>query len=767
MRVTRTRRDAQADGLERWLPSSEMPLVRPPSPSARKTYYESLRGHAFALQVKRMHEEFEATSSELSAALHKPTPLATSAATTTADSGGARERPAREARRPFANWRWRRNALHASWQAREIAWLSWNRVRRSADRLLLAVAVGALKMNMTWRALKYERRRTGAAAAHTAASLALTHAARHRRRRALAVAAVSGRWHLSFWAHVAQRRFISSKCFRRWRRQMKATRSCGALRRRRALLLLQCAISLWNVAVDLWAAERGQAKILSDLAASQSELSVHQKAAWQQGEEQKRLFTDHIDKLQAELRLRHADMDEIEARNSTLELEMQKWNGRILGGSTGGGSLAANRVKKALTSPRLRRKVDNAELEVLAAQQAGSAEQRADTCQELLHRYLAKSLAHEGEVKALQHQVTRLLDKEKELYRALEMSLSSPRARVSAEGAYGRHLLAHRGEPHSKKKSGGGGGGGGGGGVDESQMSAVSSGTRHEFSGIDVFFKGEGSSSAAPTPRVGTLSHQPSLSSTGLPSVVSNRGGQGHVGMDAGGGGGSGAAGNKADDDGTGDGRADRGRGNGGARKVARLKEKKQKTPRSAVRGVGWSGVGTGGGGGGGSGGRPWVVGRILPLSTGVEDNVEGRDKGLRVRKKKKTKEIGWAVREVSAAGDRDADAAPNTLVEEESEGEESWSEDPEGELRCGGSHVEAAAPEGEGLGGEWGGGAGGRRRSGPPAGPLSAAGTVYQPVPPPIPFERSKSAGGSGQNGARARLLVDRDHGVKCNPEP
>ena len=50
------------------------------------------------------------------------------------------------------------------------------------------------------------------------------------------------------------------------------------------------------------------------------------------------------------------DMEEIEARNSTLEQEMQKWNGRIIGGG-GATNLVINRIKKALASPRVKSKV--------------------------------------------------------------------------------------------------------------------------------------------------------------------------------------------------------------------------------------------------------------------------------------------------------------------------------------------------------------------------------------------------------------------------
>ena len=77
----------------------------------------------------------------------------------------------------------------------------------------------------------------------------------------------------------------------------------------------------------------------------------------------------------------------------------------------------------------------------------------------------------------------------------------------AAEGALGRHLLAHRGEPPSKKKRGGGGGGSGG--ADESRLSATSGVSTRDLA-IDVFEKREGSSSAALTP------HQVIMSSHSL-----------------------------------------------------------------------------------------------------------------------------------------------------------------------------------------------------------------------------------------------------------
>ena len=49
---------------------------------------------------------------------------------------------------------------------------------------------------------------------------------------------------------------------------------------------------------------------------------------------------------------------------------------------------------------------------------AGSAHDRHEACQDLLNRYIAKSLAHEAEVKNLQHQLSLAQDKEKELYRS-------------------------------------------------------------------------------------------------------------------------------------------------------------------------------------------------------------------------------------------------------------------------------------------------------------------------------------------------------------
>jgi hypothetical protein len=197
-------------------------LIPPPQPlrsvstCEREKYYSSLREHHVAAEVQRSNETFNMKAVDLSNELYLSMGLS-----------GQQTSPALPRR--LANWRWRRNALHASWEAREVAWLGWNTLRRANDRLLQALVFAALRINMAWRALKFERRRTGAAAAHTAACFALVHAPRHRRKRAMAATAVTGRWHLSLWASVAQRHSICSRCFRRLRQRLRTSRCAGAL----------------------------------------------------------------------------------------------------------------------------------------------------------------------------------------------------------------------------------------------------------------------------------------------------------------------------------------------------------------------------------------------------------------------------------------------------------------------------------------------------------------------------------------------------------
>jgi hypothetical protein len=200
----------------RWIPPPQPP--RSVSPCEREKYYSSLREHHVAAEVQRSNETFNRKAVELSNELYL--------------SMGLPVQPKKQSPalpRRLANWRWRRNALHASWEAREVAWVGWNTLRRANDRLLQSMVFAALRINMAWRALKFERRRTGAAAAHTAAFLALVHAPRHRRKRAMAATAVAGRWHLSLWAGVARRHSICSRCFRRLRQRLRTSRCAGAL----------------------------------------------------------------------------------------------------------------------------------------------------------------------------------------------------------------------------------------------------------------------------------------------------------------------------------------------------------------------------------------------------------------------------------------------------------------------------------------------------------------------------------------------------------
>ena len=173
-------------------------------------------------------------------------------------------------------------------------------------------------------------------------------------------------------------------------------------------------------------------------------------------------------------------------------------------------------------------------------------------------------------------------------------------------------------------------------------------------------------------------------------------------------------------------------------------KGKKPKAFKNTVGGgggAGWAAVGFRGGGGGG---RPWVVGRILPQSAGTEDSVGDREKEIgggesRVRKKKKAKEIAWAVKEVDGGRFEGVEQSSWRVDESESE----WSGDQEGSVRQD-VELQSSGPVGSGH--------------------RHASATPFRPVPPPLPFERSKSAGvgASGQGRSRARLLLDRDCEVR-----
>ena len=198
-------------------------------------------------------------------------------------------------------------------------------------------------------------------------------------------------------------------------------------------------VSLWNVFVELCRAECRQEQVEASFTSCQAQLVVMQKLESEKSVQQHRTFIDQIHTLQMELQKRHEDMEEVETRSSNLEKEMQKWNGRIMGGS-GANNLVINRIKIALASPLVKAKVQS------ETAQALNGMQDETVCRDLLHRYIAKSLAHEAEVRTLKQTVTRMRDKEITLFRSLEMVLSSPRARQAPEGALAKHLLAHRNE---------------------------------------------------------------------------------------------------------------------------------------------------------------------------------------------------------------------------------------------------------------------------------------------------------------------------------
>ena len=151
--------------------------LRPPSPTARQVYADSLGRHAFTQEVTTLHEAFQELAGGHTAGQQaRASSGRRGAAAARAGGGRGQER----------SWRWRRNVLHASWEAREVAWLGWRRMRMQQERLLMAVALEGFRLHMLWRAVKEERLRSGAAAAHAASALARRHAPRLLRRSARA-----------------------------------------------------------------------------------------------------------------------------------------------------------------------------------------------------------------------------------------------------------------------------------------------------------------------------------------------------------------------------------------------------------------------------------------------------------------------------------------------------------------------------------------------------------------------------------------------------
>jgi hypothetical protein len=358
-------------------------------------------------------------------------------------------------------------------------------------------------------------------------------------------------------------------------------------------------VSLWNVFVELCRAECRQEQVEASLTSCQAELVIMQKLESEKSVQQHRIFTDHIHTLQMELQKRHEDMEEIEMRSNTLEKEMQKWNGRIIGGG-GANNLVINRIKKSLASPR----VKAVESETA---QALNGMQDERVCRDLLHRYINKSLAHEAEVRALKQTVTRMRDKEITLFHSLEMVLSSPRARAAPEGALAKHLLAHRNEA----------------GFGLLSSKGVGRKGECEVSSIDIFPQTSIRPSAEGQKSGGSWGGE-------------GEGGEGDWGEGRGGGGGGGG-----------------GRGllalnlpsvvlGGVVEKKEDRGRKETRLKSAAVKGVGAVRVEKG------NGTRPWVVGQILPLSALVGGELVGeKTKGREARnsvvrfKKKKGKSAG------------------------------------------------------------------------------------------------------------------------------
>jgi hypothetical protein len=357
-------------------------------------------------------------------------------------------------------------------------------------------------------------------------------------------------------------------------------------------------VSLWNVFVELCRAECRQEQVEASLTSCQAELVIMQKLESEKSVQQHHIFTDQIRTLQMELQKRHEDMEEIETRSSTLEKEMQKWNGRIIGGG-GANNLVINRIKKSLASPRVKAKVESE----IAHALNGMQDERV--CRDLLHRYVNKSLAHEAEVRALKQTVTRMREKEITLFHSLEMVLSSPRARQAPEGALAKHLLAHRNEA----------------GFGLVSSKGVGRKGEGEVSSIDIF------------PQT-SIRHTAEGQKIGGPGGGEGEEAEGEGG-EGGGGGGGGGRGLLALNlpsvvlGGVVEKKEDKGR------KERRLKS-------AAVKGVGAVRVEKG------NGARPWVVGQILPLGALVGSELVGEEtKGREARngvvrfKKKKGKSAG------------------------------------------------------------------------------------------------------------------------------
>lgn len=227
----------------------------------------------------------------------------------------------------------------------------------------------------------------------------------------------------------------------------------------------------------------------------------------------------------------------------------------------------------------------------------------------------------------------------------------------------------------------------------------------------------------------------------------------------------SGSVGGRGEDEG-GDGEPSKQQGDEASSKgkdARPQKQSKSKAPKKTVRGAGWAAAaGVGGGsswGASGAPGRPWVVGKILPLSVATDDKFEDKEKvagsgaGSRARKKKKAKEIAWDVKEVHTEEMEYAEPIGGLVDETESE----WSEDQEAGVQQG-ANPSLAHGSSMGL-------ASGQAIAG------ATATTTFKPVPPPIQFGRSRSAGigASGQGRSRARLLLDRetldaDCAVRCS---
>ena len=250
---------------------------------------------------------------------------------------------------------------------------------------------------------------------------------------------VAGRWHVSFWSPGARLRQAWSAALVRWRLHLVCAQRVRAVRRRRAWSLVRGLWALWNVAVDMGHEARRLQAVERSLEECRGELADTRKAWSTRNSTMQAEYVQQLQNVEKELAQQLKDNETIEARNAALELEMQKWTGRASGGT----GLAVNRVKRALQLPAVAAKARRAKHEAeQALQPARTAHDEVQHA--LLHRYIAKAVGHEHEVKKLGRLCRRQQSREHDLFKALGMLLSRPTTRNAPEAALARRLVAHR-----------------------------------------------------------------------------------------------------------------------------------------------------------------------------------------------------------------------------------------------------------------------------------------------------------------------------------